>query len=77
MFVQKVFEKKFNFWYQKGKIKANNYNNVISTLKIEITIVPLFFQLVYLLVPKIEICVKYFGQKLPKAAIVIWEMAPE
>ena len=43
-----------------------------ATLKIDITIVPLFFQMSDLLVPKIEICLKYFlDKKLPKAAIVI------
>ena len=32
---------------------------------------PLFFVNFYLLVPKIDICLKYiFGQKIPKAAIV-------
>ena len=34
-----------------------------ATLKIDITIVPLFFQMSDLLVPKIEICLKYFFDK--------------
>ena len=36
---------------------------VLSTLKFDIVIVPLFFLSSYLLVPKIEICLKYFLDK--------------
>ena len=35
----------------------------MSILKVDITIVPLFFLMLYALVPKIEICVKYFLDK--------------
>ena len=39
-----------------------------ATLKIDITIVPLFFQMSDLLVPKIEICLKYFLDKNSKSS---------
>ena len=38
----------------------------MSILKVHITIVPLFFLISYLWVPKIEICRKYFWTKVPK-----------
>jgi hypothetical protein len=39
----------------------------MPTFEIDITKVPLFFQIFYLLVSKIEICLKYFLDKnLPK-----------
>ena len=44
----------------------------MSILKVDMTIVPLFYLIYYSLVPKIEICLKYFlDKKFPKAAIVI------
>ena len=42
----------------------------MSILKVDITIVPLFFLIYYALVPKLEICLKYFLDKFPKAAIM-------
>ena len=38
----------------------------MSILKVDIKIVPLFFQIFYSLLPKIEICFKYFFDKNPK-----------
>ena len=43
----------------------------MSTLKVDVTIVPLFFLISYLLVSKVEICLKIIvGQKSQKAVIV-------
>ena len=38
----------------------------MSTFEIDITKLPLFSQIFYYLVPKIEICPKYFSDKNPK-----------
>ena len=42
------------------------------TFKIDTTKVPLLFQIFYSLVPKTEVCLKYFLEKIPKADIVEW-----
>ena len=45
---------------------------LLKLTKHRVTQVPLSFVNLYSLVPKIEICPKYFfGQKIPKAAIVV------
>ena len=48
----------------------------MSILKLDIVMVPLFVLISYLLVPKIEICLKY-RQKIPKTAIVnsTWQIS--
>ena len=38
----------------------------MSILKVDITIVPLFFLISYSLVPRLEICLKYFLNKNSK-----------
>ena len=45
------------------KPEKNDRTLVRSTFKIDTTIVPLFYQTFYLLVPKIEICLKYVLEK--------------
>ena len=51
------------------KIKALSIHT--SFLKIDTTILPLFFQISYLLAPKIVTCLKYFlDKKISIAAIV-------
>ena len=50
--------------YQQVKIqKKGTY--VVSILKVDKTLVPLFFLFFYSLVSKIEICVKYVFEKIP------------
>ena len=62
VFVQKVFETNLNFSNQKVKI-LKNIATKKSTFKIDIAKVPLLFRISYCLVPKIEICIKYFSDK--------------
>jgi hypothetical protein len=45
------------------EIKKNKGSIFMSTFKIGITEVPLFFQILYLLLPKIEISRRYFLAK--------------
>ena len=53
------------------KKRKNKSTFVMSILKIEKTIEPLFFRILYSLAPKIEICPQIlFGQNISKAAIV-------
>ena len=40
----------------------------MSTFKIDITKGPLFFLISYLLLPKIEVCIKYFLNKIPQGS---------
>ena len=59
-FVQKVLRDKFQFLVPISKKSEK--------LKIDIDIVPLFFQMSDLLVPKIEIYLKYFLEKKSKSS---------
>ena len=65
-FVQKVLTKDLNFWHQgvknQKKIKALL---MISILKVDMKTVTLFFRILYSLMPKIEIFIKFL-----EAAIV-------
>ena len=72
-FVQKVFETNLNFredWTSDIYIKEIKGTFIVSILKADIMIVPLFSLMFYLLVHKIEICLKHFldenSQKQPQ-----------
>ena len=68
IFVRNVFETNVNFKYQGVKNQKKVDTILISTFKIDITRVPLFFLIFYLLTPKIDICLKYFLTKIPKSS---------
>jgi hypothetical protein len=75
IFVQKVFETNLNFRHQREKkIWKSKGTFVMSIFKV-IYLEPLFFQISYLLLPRIEICLKYFLDKNPQKqplCVVSW-----
>jgi hypothetical protein len=48
------------------EISKNKATFVMSILEVDTTIVPVFFLLFYSLVPQTEVCLKYFGTKIPQ-----------
>ena len=70
-FVQKVIVTNLNSRHQRSTKMKIKGNFVMSILKV-LLIMHLLFQVSYLLVPKIEICLKYFLDKNPKQRPLWW-----
>ena len=66
-FLSKMYLRQISFLgTNENKIWKNNSTLVMSILKVDKLIMPLFFLISYSLVPKIEICLKYFMDKNSK-----------
>ena len=62
-FVQNLNVTNLNITHHWERNKKNKGSILMSIFKVGITEVPLFFQILYLLLPKIEICRRYFLAK--------------
>ena len=72
-FVQKVFERNLNLMYRWVKI-PKKYNHQVVNFQNWYSKVPLLFRISYCLVPKIEICIKYFSDNNFKSNHCGWSV---